>query len=131
MYCSSFILGFDAWAPIKSNAKLPSILESFSASNPLSPDTAKMLDIGDISTWTLDALILLPRSRLRYIKSIYTPFLKKGQGGIVNHPGGSISSRSAFTGIFAYSWHGTLKQSSRGELKQLIARHGIGSKAGC
>ncbi|KAH7913188.1 hypothetical protein BJ138DRAFT_1124548 [Hygrophoropsis aurantiaca] len=87
MYCSSFILGFDAWAPIKSNAKLPSILESLSASDPLSPDTAKMLDIGDISTWTLDTLILLPKSRLRYIKSIYTPFLKKGQGGIVNHPG--------------------------------------------
>lgn len=66
-YCIKYCCGFDSWEPIQSNAKLGAILDQFSSSHP-APSNGGM--------WTLDALFLLPKLRLKYYLKLYNRLLK-------------------------------------------------------
>ena len=66
-YCSKYCCGFDAWEPVQSNARLGPILVQFSSTNP-APSNA--------GVWTLDALFLLPKLRLKYYLKLYNRLLK-------------------------------------------------------
>ncbi|KAF9569659.1 hypothetical protein CPC08DRAFT_812654 [Agrocybe pediades] len=66
-YCTKYCTGFDTWEPVQSNARLGPILLQFSSSNP-APSNA--------GTWTLDALFLLPKTRLKYYLKLYNRLLK-------------------------------------------------------
>ncbi|KAH7931088.1 hypothetical protein BV22DRAFT_1115861 [Leucogyrophana mollusca] len=84
-YCTKFCSGFDDWEPVKSNARLPGILEAFSVSNPPSSAITQSLDLPDLYTWTLDSLFLLPKSRLHYYKKLYGRLLKSTTPGRSDH----------------------------------------------
>ncbi|KAJ3813760.1 hypothetical protein F5876DRAFT_86894 [Lentinula aff. lateritia] len=71
-YCSKFLSGFDMWDPVQSNAKLGSILANISSS--FTPSTGN-------EVWTLDALFLLPKARLKYYKKLYGRLLKSTAPG--------------------------------------------------
>ncbi|KAJ3719826.1 hypothetical protein C8R42DRAFT_671889 [Lentinula raphanica] len=75
-YCSKFVSGFNVWEPVQSNAKLGPILVNFSSSNPPSS--------GD-EVWSLDALFLLPKARLKYYKKLYGRLLKSTAPGRSDH----------------------------------------------
>ena len=71
-YCSQFVSGFDSWPSVQSNARLPSVLESFSVSNPPPPGPPQ---------WTLDGLFAFPRSRIKYYQKLYGRLLKGSPPG--------------------------------------------------
>ena len=73
-YCTKFCAGFDVWEPVQSNQKLSGILAAFSAACP--PPTSS-----NTSSWTLDALFLLPKTRLSYYKKLYGRLLKTTEPG--------------------------------------------------
>jgi len=75
-YCYNYAAGFDAWAPVSSNLKLPTTLALFSALNPppLSPSSQASPSAPPV--WTLDGLFLLPHGRLKYYKGLYERLLK-------------------------------------------------------
>ncbi|KAG6888678.1 hypothetical protein C0995_006668 [Termitomyces sp. Mi166 len=83
-YCSKYRCGFDVWEPIRSNAKLTSILITFSASNP-PPSSVIASNANNSPTWTLDALFLLPKARLKYYKKLYGRLLKSTAPGKSDH----------------------------------------------
>ncbi|KAF5390189.1 hypothetical protein D9757_002844 [Collybiopsis confluens] len=76
-YSSKFLAGFDAWEPVQSNPKLSPILANFKLSNPPLA--------GSDSEWTLDALFLLPKSRLKYYRKLYGRLLKSTAPGRSDH----------------------------------------------
>lgn len=62
---------------MKSNQKVPEVLNNFTASFPPSPN--------EQSPWTLDALFLLPKGRLRYYRKLYNRLLKGTVAGKNDH----------------------------------------------
>ncbi|KAG6820114.1 hypothetical protein H0H93_005261 [Arthromyces matolae] len=83
-YCAKYQCGFDTWSPIRSNAKLTSILAAFSSSNP-PPASAIASNALNPPVWTLDDLFLLPKARLKYYKKLYGRLLKSTAPGKSDH----------------------------------------------
>ncbi|KAG6845765.1 hypothetical protein H0H87_003819 [Tephrocybe sp. NHM501043] len=83
-YCAKYRCGFDSWEPIQSNPKLPTILATFSASNP-PPLSATASNASDPPVWTLDDLFLLPKARVKYYKKLYNRLLKSTAPGKSDH----------------------------------------------
>ncbi|KAJ7181743.1 hypothetical protein C8R43DRAFT_870034 [Mycena crocata] len=83
IYCARFCSGFDEWEPVQSNQRLPSVMSSFSATNP-PPSWASSSD-SEAPTWTLDGLFLLPKSRLKYYRKLYSRLLKSTTPGRSDH----------------------------------------------
>ncbi|KAF8922455.1 hypothetical protein CPB85DRAFT_1547938 [Mucidula mucida] len=77
-YSSKFCCGFDEWDPVVNNSRLHPIVAEFSLKFP--PPTS-LITSPDTPVWTLDALFLLPKLRLRYYKRLYTRLLKNAQPG--------------------------------------------------
>jgi hypothetical protein len=77
-YCDAFATGFDQWDVIQNNTKLPPILAELSTAIPPPPNTEPPI-------WTLDALFLLPRTRLKYYKKLYARLLKSTNPGRSDH----------------------------------------------
>ncbi|KXN89941.1 Rho guanine nucleotide exchange factor 37 [Leucoagaricus sp. SymC.cos] len=73
-YCTKYCSGFDTWEPVQSNPKLPGALATFSAACP-PPASAEN------PSWTLDGLFLLPKTRLKYYKKLYSRLLKTTEPG--------------------------------------------------
>ncbi|KAJ7783876.1 hypothetical protein DFH07DRAFT_208579 [Mycena maculata] len=82
-YCAKFCAGFDDWDPVQSNARLPSVMSSFSATNP--PPTWALAPDAETPTWTLDGLFLLPKARLKYYRKLYSRLLKSTTPGRSDH----------------------------------------------
>ncbi|THV04850.1 hypothetical protein K435DRAFT_961582 [Dendrothele bispora CBS 962.96] len=76
-YCAKYCCGFDEWEPVQSNSKLSPVLATFSVATP--PPSS------DPPIWTLDALFLLPKGRLKYYKKLYTRLLKSTAPGRSDH----------------------------------------------
>ncbi|KAL1739022.1 hypothetical protein HDZ31DRAFT_22662, partial [Schizophyllum fasciatum] len=74
-YTNKYTCGFDDWDPVRNNTRLPTVLATFSNSHP--PPS------GDI--WTLDALFLLPKGRLKYYRRLYGRLLKSTAPGRSDH----------------------------------------------
>ena len=68
--------GFDTWSRVTQNTVLPSILSDISVSTPPTPP---------LTTWTLDALFLLPFNRLRYYRKLYARLLRSTKEGRSDH----------------------------------------------
>lgn len=68
-----------------SNSRLPGIIEAFSAACP--PPAGVVLDSPNPDTpiWTLDALFLLPKGRLKYYRKLYNRLLKSTAPGRSDH----------------------------------------------
>ncbi|KAG1867963.1 hypothetical protein DFJ58DRAFT_654250 [Suillus subalutaceus] len=84
-YCQQFSTGFDQWQPVKSNTKLPGVLEAFSTASPPSIAAIQSSQLADPSLWTLDALFLLPKGRLLYYRKLYNRLLKSTVPGRSDH----------------------------------------------
>ncbi|KAJ6610077.1 hypothetical protein B0H10DRAFT_2294124 [Mycena sp. CBHHK59/15] len=82
-YCAKFCGGFDDWEPVQSNSRLPSVMASFSASNP--PPTWAIASDSSEPIWTLDALFLLPKARLKYYRKLYSRLLRSTTPGRSDH----------------------------------------------
>ncbi|KAJ7925866.1 hypothetical protein B0H13DRAFT_2229483 [Mycena leptocephala] len=82
-YCAKFCGGFDDWEPVQSNSRLPSVMSSFSATNP--PPTWAIASDAETPTWTLDGLFLLPKARLKYYRKLYSRLLKSTTPGRSDH----------------------------------------------
>ena len=68
--------GFDSYEPVMRNALLPSILADISSiSSPTPP----------LSTWSLDALFILPYARIRYYRKLYARLLRSTKEGRSDH----------------------------------------------
>ncbi|KAI5124637.1 hypothetical protein M0805_004246 [Coniferiporia weirii] len=72
-YCSTYLSGFDSWEPAQCNERLSSVLDAFSTTNP-PPQPGPQ-------NWTLDALFLLPYSRIKYYQKLYGRLLKNSAPG--------------------------------------------------
>ena len=83
-YADRYCVGFDVWEPVKSNSKLPTVLQAFSESNP-PPALPQPIPFLDPSIWTLDALFLLPKGRLQYYRKLYSKLLKSMTPGRSDH----------------------------------------------
>ncbi len=66
-----------------SNTRLPSIIAAFSTALP--PPTSLITSPDDPPLWTLDALFLLPKLRLKYYKKLYSRLLKSTVPGRSDH----------------------------------------------
>lgn len=84
-YCDKYCAGFDVWEPIVTNRRLPKVLATFSASSPPPPSAVPLLQSGEPPIWTLDALFLLPKGRLKYYKKLYSRLLKSTTPGRSDH----------------------------------------------
>ncbi|EIN14200.1 hypothetical protein PUNSTDRAFT_140545 [Punctularia strigosozonata HHB-11173 SS5] len=86
-YCSKFRTGFDRWSSLAPATRLPSVLAAFSASNPppLPPDSPPHYHPSEPPLWTLDALFLLPRGRIKYYRKLYGRLLKSTMPGRSDH----------------------------------------------
>ncbi|KIL70740.1 hypothetical protein M378DRAFT_155677 [Amanita muscaria Koide BX008] len=95
-YCNKYCCGFDDWEPVRSNRKLPDVLASFSASTP--PTSSEQ------SIWTLDALFLLPKARLKYYRKLYNRLLKGTVAGRSDHRLllGALEKLDALLGVLEY-----------------------------
>ncbi|KAG6337338.1 hypothetical protein ID866_1763 [Astraeus odoratus] len=80
-YSEKYCSGFDDWEPVKSNPKLAGVLEAFSLASPPPVTTVQISHPPDPSIWTLDALFLLPKSRLQYYRKLYGRLLKSTTPG--------------------------------------------------
>ncbi|THH18413.1 hypothetical protein EW146_g2567 [Bondarzewia mesenterica] len=80
-YCERFCTGFDNWEPVQSNSRLPTMLASFSATNPLPVPAGGPAHPSAPPLWTLDELFLLPKGRIKYYKKLYGRLLKGTQPG--------------------------------------------------
>ncbi|ORX34393.1 hypothetical protein BD324DRAFT_643385 [Kockovaella imperatae] len=75
-YCSTFMSGFDSYEAVTRNVLLPNILTDISTiSTPTPP----------LSTWSLDALFILPYARLRYYRKLYARLLRSTKEGRSDH----------------------------------------------
>lgn len=81
VYAEKYCSGFDNWEPVRSNPKLVDVLDAFSLSNPPPVTVVQTSQLSDPSIWTLDALFLLPRSRLQYYRKLYGRLLKSTTPG--------------------------------------------------
>ena len=79
-YCDGYATAFDTWAPVQSNPNLGPILSELSNSIPPSQYAASLDPV-----WTLDNLFLMPATRLKYYKKLYTRLLKSTQAGRSDH----------------------------------------------
>jgi len=68
--------GFDSYAPILRNTLLPGILADISGMSPPPPP---------LTAWSLDALFILPYSRLRYYRKLYARLLRSTKEGRSDH----------------------------------------------
>lgn len=84
-YADRYCTGFDDWEPVKSNLKLPTVLQDFSVSNPPPSALGQSTRLLDPSIWTLDALFLLPKGRLQYYRKLYSKLLKSMVPGRSDH----------------------------------------------
>lgn len=84
-YAGRYCIGFDEWELVKSNSKLPAVLQAFSASNPPPPALPQPTRLLNPSLWTLDALFLLPKGRLKYYRKLYSRLLKSTTPGRSDH----------------------------------------------
>jgi hypothetical protein len=84
-YADRYCVGFDDWEPVKSNSKLPTALQAFSASNPPPSALPQPMGLLNPSLWTLDALFLLPKGRLQYYRKLYSKLLKSMTPGRSDH----------------------------------------------
>ena len=75
-YCSTFMTGFDSYSPITENALLPNILSDISDISPPTPP---------LTSWSLDALFILPYARLRYYRKLYARLLRNTKEGRSDH----------------------------------------------
>ncbi|RXK37597.1 hypothetical protein M231_05139 [Tremella mesenterica] len=75
-YTSTYLMGFDTYPAVMKNTLLPNILVEISSSNP--PPQP-------LSRWTLDALFLLPFTRLRYYRKLYARLLRATKEGRSDH----------------------------------------------
>ncbi|KAJ7487687.1 hypothetical protein B0H11DRAFT_1720855 [Mycena galericulata] len=82
-YCAKFCAGFDDWEPVQSNARLSSVMSTFSATNP--PPTWALASDAETPMWTLDGLFLLPKARLKYYRKLYSRLLKSTTPGRSDH----------------------------------------------
>lgn len=82
-YCTKYHSGFDVWEPVQSNPRLAATLATFSASSP--PPSLLISTPSDPPVWTLDALFLLPKARLKYYKKLYNRLLKSTAPGRSDH----------------------------------------------
>ncbi|KAF8140172.1 hypothetical protein EV363DRAFT_1393087 [Boletus edulis] len=83
-YADRYYIGFDDWELVKSNPKLPTVLQVFSTSNP-PPSLPQPTHLLNRSLWTLDALFLLPKGRLQYYRKLYSRLLKSTTPGRSDH----------------------------------------------
>jgi len=81
VYAEKYCSGFDNWEPVRSNPKLVDVLDAFSFSNPPPVTVVQTSQLSNPSIWTLDALFLLPRSRLQYYRKLYGRLLKSTTPG--------------------------------------------------
>jgi hypothetical protein len=84
-YCDKYCTGFDVWDPIVSNSRLPKVLASFSTLTPPPPSAIPPPESGEHPIWTLDALFLLPKGRLKYYRKLYSRLLKSTTPGRSDH----------------------------------------------
>lgn len=84
-YADRYCIGFDDWELVRSNSKLPAVLQAFSASNPPPPALPPPTYLLNPSLWTLDALFLLPKGRLQYYRKLYSRLLKSTTPGRSDH----------------------------------------------
>ncbi|KAJ8521419.1 hypothetical protein ONZ45_g1852 [Pleurotus djamor] len=82
-YCTKYRCGFDEWEPVRSNSRLPGVISIFSEANP--PPLSAVSNPESSSVWTLDALFLLPKGRLKYYKKLYSRLLKSTTPGRSDH----------------------------------------------
>ncbi|KAK0465075.1 uncharacterized protein EV420DRAFT_1512742 [Desarmillaria tabescens] len=82
-YSYKYCCGFDDWDLVSSNTRLPSIIAAFSTALP--PPTSLITSPDDPPLWTLDALFLLPKLRLKYYKKLYSRLLKSTVPGRSDH----------------------------------------------
>jgi hypothetical protein len=75
-YCAAYLTGFDSYASVARNVLLPSILSDISASSPPTPP---------LDRWSLDALFILPYTRLRYYRKLYARLLRSTKEGRSDH----------------------------------------------
>jgi hypothetical protein len=68
--------GFDSYSPVTRNQLLPQILSDISASSPPTPP---------LTAWSLDALFILPYTRLRYYRKLYARLLRSTKEGRSDH----------------------------------------------
>jgi len=75
-YATDFLTGFDSWSAVTKNTILPGILQDITISTPPTPPLAQ---------WSLDALFLLPYTRLRYYRKLYARLLRSTKEGRSDH----------------------------------------------
>ncbi|AGV14300.1 hypothetical protein, variant [Cryptococcus neoformans var. grubii H99] len=75
-YAANFLSGFDSYPPVISNPLLPGILDEISSSSTPTPP---------LTQWTLDALFILPYTRLRYYRRLYAGLLRSTKEGRSDH----------------------------------------------
>ncbi|WVF70066.1 hypothetical protein IAT40_004853 [Kwoniella sp. CBS 6097] len=75
-YTSSFLTGFDSYTPVTRNTLLPGILAEISSSCAPTPP---------LTRWSLDALFILPYTRLRYYRKLYARLLRSTKEGRSDH----------------------------------------------
>ncbi|RSH90319.1 hypothetical protein EHS25_001653 [Saitozyma podzolica] len=75
-YCTTYLAGFDSYPPVSRNVLLPGILTDISTSTPPTPP---------LEQWSLDALFLLPYTRLRYYRKLYARLLRSTKEGRSDH----------------------------------------------
>jgi hypothetical protein len=75
-YATDFLTGFDTWSAVTKNTILPGILQDITVSTPPTPPLAQ---------WSLDALFLLPYTRLRYYRKLYARLLRSTKEGRSDH----------------------------------------------
>jgi hypothetical protein len=75
------MVGFDTWSPVQSNSRLPSTLATFSATHPPPLPAGSDPHPSEPPLWSLDALFILPRHRLKYYRKLYGRLLKSTTEG--------------------------------------------------
>ena len=80
-YCEKFCVGFDTWEPVQINSRLPTMLASFSATNPPPLPSNGPQHPAEPPLWTLDDLFILPKGRIKYYRKLYGRLLKATQPG--------------------------------------------------
>jgi hypothetical protein len=75
-YATDFLTGFDDWSAVTKNTILPGILQDITVSTPPTPP---------LGQWSLDALFLLPYTRLRYYRKLYARLLRSTKEGRSDH----------------------------------------------
>ncbi|WWC59198.1 uncharacterized protein I303_101748 [Kwoniella dejecticola CBS 10117] len=75
-YCTTFLAGFDSYQPVTRNQLLAGILNEISASCSPTPP---------LNQWSLDALFILPYTRLRYYRKLYARLLRSTKEGRSDH----------------------------------------------